>query len=157
GGLFARPPKLPPNQPRPRVLAGGARVPPRHTAVLETAPPRLEIPSDPSLDRALLTSYEPDRLGVSTSTTAPGLLVLGEIYYPSWKAYVAGRPTDLYVADGTLRAVPVPPGEHLAELRFESASPPLGILLSSAAWVMLALLGVAALMANKGRRRGFRR
>ena len=140
----------------PALIAAGS-VDPRHTAVLETAPPRLEIPSDPSLDRALLTSYEPDRLGVSTSTTAPGLLVLGEIYYPSWKAYLEGRPTDLYVADGTLRAVPVPPGEHLVELRFESASLALGILLSSAAWVMLELLGVAALMANKGRRRGFRR
>ena len=40
-------------------------------------------------------------------------MVLSEVYYPSWKAYVDGYPTHLYVADGALRAVAVPPGDHI--------------------------------------------
>jgi hypothetical protein len=49
------------------------------------------------------------------------------------------------VADGTLRAVAVPPGEHDVELRFESDALGLGLLISSLASLLLALLGLAAL------------
>jgi len=49
------------------------------------------------------------------------------------------------VADGALRAVAVPPGEHTVELRFESDTLALGMLISSIAVVLLALLGLLVL------------
>ncbi len=64
------------------------------------------------------------------STGAAGLLVLSEVYYPAWKAYVDGEPARLYVADHALRAVPVPAGEHTVELRYESVSLRIGIATS---------------------------
>ena len=105
----------------------------------------MESAADPALDQALLRSYEADRLAIRTSTTAPGLLVLSEVYYPSWKAHVDGHPTHLYVADGALRAVAVPPGEHTVELRFESDALAVGVLISCIALLLLALLGLAVL------------
>jgi hypothetical protein len=69
------------------------RVDAHQTALLEDPPPALETPSDSSIDQALITVNEADRLAIRTSTTAPGLVVLSEVYYPSWKAYVDGYPT----------------------------------------------------------------
>jgi Bacterial membrane protein YfhO len=139
----------------PALIASG-EVDPRHTAVLEETPPPLEIPSDPSLDQVRVTHQEADRLDISALTTATGLLVLSEVYYPAWKAYVDDQPTHLYVADGLLRAVPVPPGEHKVELRYESAQLAIGVVISTIASLLLVLLELAALIVNRTQARGFR-
>jgi hypothetical protein len=118
----------------------------RRTALLEEAPPALESPADPSHDQALIFSYEANRLDVRTSTTAAGLLLLSEVYYPAWKAYVDGQPVRLYVADGALRAVPIPSGEHTVELRFESETLRSGMLIASAAAALAATLALASLV-----------
>ncbi|MBV9911844.1 MAG: YfhO family protein, partial [Sinobacteraceae bacterium] len=140
----------------PALIAGG-EIDARQTAVLEDTPPPLEIPSDPSSDQARVTHEEADQLDITASTTATGLVVFSEVYYPAWKAYVDGRPTPLYVADGILRAVQVPPGEHTVELRFESCTLDLGILISSIALLLLVFFELAALMANCVQPREFRR
>ena len=109
---------------------GSGGVDPRQTALLERTPPDLELPEDPSADRATVTEYEADRIRLKTATGARGLLVLSEAYYPAWKAYVDGEPAPLYVADHVLRAVPVPAGEHTVELRYESRSLRIGVAIS---------------------------
>ena len=131
-------------------LASG-RVDAHQTALLDDPPPLLESPADPELDQTLVTRYEADQLAIRTSTTAPGLLVLSEVYYPAWKAYVDDQPAHLYVADGALRAVAVPPGEHNVELRFESDTLRLGLVISSVAALLLVLLGLAAVVATRVR------
>jgi len=124
----------------------------RRTAVLEEPLPPLDVPVDPSYDQALVFAYEANRLGVHTSTTAAGLLVLSEIYYPAWKAYVDGQAARLYVADGAVRAVPVPFGEHTVELRYESETLRVGMLVSSAAALLLTILGAVCLVGGYRRR-----
>lgn len=117
-----------------------SEVDPRQTALLEKRPPDLAEPDDPSADSTSVTSYGADRIQLQTSTGASGLLVLSEMYYPAWKAYVDGREVPLYSADYMLRAVPVPPGDHTVELRYESWSLNTGIVISlvfSAALVAL--------------------
>jgi hypothetical protein len=57
-------------------------------------------------------------------------------------AYVDGRPRHLYVADGALRAVVVPPGGQTVDLRFESDALMVGTIISSAAVLLMALLGL---------------
>jgi hypothetical protein len=127
----------------------------RRIALLEETPPPLELPTDPALDQAHVLSYEADRVSIRTSTGASGLLVLSELYYPAWNAYVDGQRVPLFVADGALRAVPVPFGEHMVELRFESESLRVGLLISGAAIVLLATLGLLRLVGwrtvNSGR------
>jgi hypothetical protein len=132
------------------LLASG-QVDVRQTALLEDPPAPLESPAEPALDQALVTHDEADRVAIKTSTTATGLLVLSEIYYPAWKAYIDGHPTHLYVADGALRAVVVPAGEHTVDLRFESDALTVGSIISSASVLLLALLGVAVLTGTRSR------
>ena len=51
-------------------------------------------------------------------TRAPGLLVLGEVYYPAWKAYVDGESAPVYLTDHLFRSVRIPAGEHTVELHY---------------------------------------
>jgi hypothetical protein len=135
-------------------IASG-RVHARQAALLEDPPPPLEVPADASRDRADVLSYEANRLAIRTSTEAAGLLVLSEIYYPAWKAYVDDQPVHLYVADGALRAVGVPVGEHTVELRFESDTLRAGSLISIVAALFL-VVGELAWLARSQRRRWLR-
>ncbi|MDQ4128530.1 MAG: YfhO family protein, partial [Actinomycetota bacterium] len=125
------------------LLSSGA-VDPRRQALLERPPPDLDRPKNASADKAVVTTYEADRIRLKTATGARGLLMLSEAYYPAWKAYVDGRPVPLYVADHVLRAVPVPAGEHTVELRYESWSLRVGLAISLLAYLSLAALAVAA-------------
>ena len=129
------------------ALIGSGAVDPARVALLEEAPPPLSRPPDPAADRARVELFEPGRIRVGTSTGAAGLLVLSEVYYPAWKAYVDGEPAPLYVADHALRAVRVPAGEHTVELRYESVSLRLGIATSFLSYGLA--LAVAALWLYK--------
>lgn len=119
-------------------------VDPRNTALLEGSLPDLAKPDDISNDRASVTSYEADEIEVRTATDAPGLLVLSEVYYPAWKAYIDGEPVPVQRADQLLRAVRVPAGEHTVEMRYESSSLRAGIAISSATITVLVALIIAA-------------
>jgi hypothetical protein len=131
-------------------LLGSGAVDPRKTALLERPPPDLALPDDASSDRASVTEYEAGRIKLNTTTGAAGLLVLSEVYYPAWKAYVDGEPVPLLRADHLLRAVPIPAGEHLVELRYESSALKAGAAISLIAYA--ALVGLVVTRARPWRK-----
>jgi len=127
-------------------LLSAEQVDPKETALLENVPPEMSQPEDPSADRASVTEYGANRIQLQTATGAPGLLVLSEVYYPAWKAYVDGEPAPVYLTDHLLRSVPIPAGEHTVELRYESWTLWAGMaisLVTLAALIALALAAVA--------------
>src|SRR5207253_662842 len=87
---------------------------------------------DRAHDVVSITTYEPDQIRLHATSTTAGLIVLSEVYYPAWHAYVDGQPTPVYRADHALRAVAVPAGDHDVELRFESATLAAGLAISLA-------------------------
>ncbi len=115
----------------------------RRTALLERRPPQLAEPDEPSADQTSVTSYDTERIQLKTDTGAPGLLMMSEMYYPGWKAYVDGRPVSLYTGDYMLRAVPIPAGNHMVELRYESWSLRVGVMVSLIACLALITVVVA--------------
>jgi uncharacterized membrane protein YfhO len=74
------------------------------------------------------------------------MLVLSEVYFPAWKAYVDGNSTEVYPANHALRAVRVPAGEHTVEFRYESWSLQLGIAITLATLAVAFGLVTAALL-----------
>ncbi|CAN5841162.1 hypothetical protein BH18ACT11_BH18ACT11_16320 [soil metagenome] len=122
----------------------------RRTALLERRPPQLTEPDEPSADQTSVTSYDTERIQLKTDTRAPGLLMMSEMYYPGWKAYVDGRPVSLYTGDYMLRAVPIPAGNHMVELRYESWSLRVGVMVSLIAY--LALITVVVARARRQRK-----
>ncbi len=73
-----------------------------------------------SMAKIDLTKYTPDRLEYKSVSEKGGLAVFSEIYYPyGWKAYIDGKQVPISRADWTLRAIPVPAGEHQIVMEFD--------------------------------------
>jgi hypothetical protein len=58
-------------------------------------------------------------LAVEVVAARPGVLVLGEVYYPSWKVLVDGQPAELLRVDYALRGVALGPGPHVVAMAVE--------------------------------------
>jgi hypothetical protein len=129
------------------LLADGT-VDPRRSVLLETAPPALSVPADPTAEAAQVVAHEPDRLELRVTAQAPALLVLSEVWDPGWQATVSGEPTPVLVANHALRALLIPPGEHPVVLAYDSPGMRLGLVISG-----LTLLVLVAAALWMGRRR----
>ncbi len=68
-------------------------------------------------------------------TNRGGWLVISEMAYPGWKAYVDGLPVELQTFNNSLRTLVVPAGEHLVKLDFQPVSVYAGIFLAGAGWL----------------------
>ncbi len=135
--------QLPRDEIMPNLQAGA--IDPRQTALVEATPPQSHAAANPAADVAQVLHYEPDAISIGTTSDAPGLLVLSEIYDPGWHAYVDGRPVDVLPADYALRGVPIPAGAHTVELRYEPRSLRIGLAITGlATMVLLATMMAAA-------------
>ncbi len=119
-------------------------VDPGKTALLGSRVTGLTRPSDPAQDRAVVTEYRQVRIAIRTTTGAPGILMLSEVYYPAWHAYVDGHRAQVLRADGALRAVRIPAGTHTVEFRFESPALTAGLITSLLAYIALGAIVVLA-------------
>ena len=72
--------------------------------------------------RVELKSREANALTYNISTPHGGVAVLSEIYYPGWEAMIDGKPAEIGRVNYILRALRVPAGDHVVELRYEPAS-----------------------------------
>ncbi|MDW7983135.1 MAG: YfhO family protein [Acidobacteriota bacterium] len=62
--------------------------------------------------------YRPHQVRLEVWTDRPAFLVLTDTFYPGWKAFVDGRPTEIWAANYAFRAVYVGPGHHEVEFRY---------------------------------------
>lgn len=85
---------------------------------------------------AILTRYEPEEISVIVSTDTLGYLVLFDTFYPGWEATVDGQPTPILRANLMFRAVPVKPGEHRVEFRYQPVLLRIGAWISIVAWIV---------------------
>ncbi len=91
---------------------------------------------------------EPERIAARVSLDAPGYLVLSDTYYPGWRATVDGNSAPILRANGFVRAVFLPPGDHTVEFAFVPQSLMLGAACSAAA-LMLWVAAAIALAASR--------
>ncbi|MEP7359582.1 MAG: hypothetical protein ABI847_20180, partial [Anaerolineales bacterium] len=102
------------------------------------------------------TRYSPEDFSVVAVTPAPAYLVLAEVWYPGWRAWVDGVETPIYRANFAFRAVYLAtPGEHTVSMRFQPASFRWGLGLTLV--TVLGLLGWAVVAGWKKRRRAGQR
>jgi len=101
----------------------------RNVAVVADPVP---LPAQPEVttSRAEIVEYRDTRVVVKGSAVQTGLLVLGDQYYPGWRAYVDGQPTNLVRVNHICRGVVLPAGEHEVVFEFAPASLRMGICLS---------------------------
>jgi hypothetical protein len=95
---------------------------------------------------AEITVYAPNRIVVEANLDAPGLLVLGEVWYPGWRALDGAGPSGdelpIHRVEDTLRGVYLAAGAHRVEFRYRPWTVWAGVATSGA--TTLLLLGYAA-------------
>ncbi|MFO8073974.1 MAG: YfhO family protein [Polyangia bacterium] len=117
------------------------------TAVLAEQPPRLGRSAKG--DRAEIVEYSPNRVAIEVTAGDDALLVLSDNPHPGWSATVDGERVAIRRANLVMRALPIPPGEHLVEMSYLPGSFVLGAVVSA-----LALLALPAVVLILRRRRG---
>lgn len=68
------------------------------------------------------TFYEPNEIHYDVESQRGGVVVLSEVYYPSWTATIDGEEVAVGRVNYILRAVKVPAGKHELKLEFRPAS-----------------------------------
>jgi hypothetical protein len=69
-----------------------------------------------SAPRLLSYVLERESVDAGVATDCAGYVVFADPYFPGWEAEIDGESTPLYRAEGSLRAISVPAGEH--DVRF---------------------------------------
>lgn len=87
----------------------------------------VSLPLSPTIQ---VLSRKPEELQFLVQTPRPGFLIVGDPWFPGWRAMVDQRPTPVLRAYTALRAVPVAAGEHIVRLYYRPFSFRLGGILS---------------------------
>jgi hypothetical protein len=107
------------------------------TAILEQdSPLHTAPPIGGHQGSARVTAYEDNRVEVEVASPTEGIMVLSEVFYPGWKAYVDGAETEILRTDYSLRGIAFTGGSHHVEFRF---TPPPFV---AGAWITAAALAV---------------
>jgi hypothetical protein len=86
---------------------------------------------------ARVAGYTANKVSIQVDAASKGFLVLSDLYYTGWKAFVDGESEKVYKADYILRAVPVEKGSHLVELVYDPLSFKIGLALTASALAVL--------------------
>lgn len=98
------------------------------------------VQSDFDKGEVKILSHEPGRIRLSTNNPQTGFLVLSEIYYAGWEAWIDGQQTQIFRTDYALRGVRVPSGAHQIEFVYRPRSFRFG-LTGTGAGILLILAG----------------
>jgi hypothetical protein len=116
---------------------------PRRTVLVEVGPsdiPPLPGGPLPPDSEARIVSYEPNRIVIQTKATQSSVLVVSELFFPGWEAWVDGKWTRIQIANYLLRGVFLPAGEHKVEMRYTAPAFRYGALISIGTLGLLTLL-----------------
>jgi hypothetical protein len=96
----------------------------------------------PQRGTANIVGYGPNEILADVNTSAAGVLVLSEVYYPGWQAWVDDQPADVVRANFLFRAVEIPAGAHRVRLLYDPVSFKIGLVLFAITGFGLVGLGV---------------
>lgn len=122
--------------------------PEREVVLAEPSP--LALDGAPAEGTVRWLARSANELRLEVTTARPALLVVADNWFPAWRASVDGAEAPVLRAYHTLRAVPVPAGEHVVEMSYRSE------VLARSLWMsvllLFALAGATALSIWRERR-----
>lgn len=111
-----------------------------HRTVILEQEPALEPPSEPPQDWSVdVIAYEPEYIAMQVQSSAIGILVVSEMYYPGWRAMVDGVRVETWRANAGLRALVMQSGTHRVEFRYAPATVRIGCMVSILSLVVVAV------------------
>jgi hypothetical protein len=117
---------------------------PSMTAFLESKP---KTAIEPAGENATveIVSRKNEYIKLEVNATGNNLIMLSEIYYPLWKAFIDGNETEILKTNYAFRSIIVPQGKHTIEMKLESKGFATGKMLSIISNILLAVLLAAGL------------
>ncbi|MSU47376.1 MAG: hypothetical protein EXS42_09725 [Lacunisphaera sp.] len=82
---------------------------------------------------------------VEAVSAAPALLVVTDVWYPGWRAWLDGNEVPIWPVQGLVRGVHFPAGRHVVEFRYDPPWLKLSLLAMVAGWCLILLMGACAL------------
>ena len=124
----------------------------RRLALVEAWPaPAPELSPPEASDEVRYTRRSLNEIALATSTKGSRFLVLSEMFYPGWRAYVDGRETPLYRANYLFRGLVVPAGRHEVTMRFRPPVALAGCIVTGLSLLVLAGLLIRLPRERRGR------
>ncbi len=105
---------------------------------------RTKLAADRS-SSAQITNKANQHLAIATNSQKQQLLVVSEVFYDEWHAYVDGKEVPMIKTDFVLRGVSVPAGKHTVEFKYSSPSFEQGRTISLASNTAALLIGLVGL------------
>jgi hypothetical protein len=97
-------------------FADGSPFDPAHTALLKQ-PLEVDLAPD-NTATATIEKMDNEKVIITTNTQKPQFLILSDVYYPGWKAYIDGKKNQIYQTDYVYRGILIPAGKHQVEFRY---------------------------------------
>ena len=109
------------------------------------------IASEPAKSEVSVIRYQPHRIELQTDNATAGFLVLSEIYFRGWEAWVDGQRVSVERVNFTLRGVELSPGKHKVEFIFRAPSLRSGAIFSAIGALLLIAGGLISRRINSKR------
>jgi hypothetical protein len=122
------------------VILANDQIDPTKAALVAgaSAAPEAAAPPANAQETVRVLSQTTNRVSLSANLASAGVVVVSQSFANGWNAYVDGKKSPLYLTDGILQGVPVGPGLHLIELKYEPMSLAVGLWSSGLSGVLLA-------------------
>jgi hypothetical protein len=124
-----------------RVIALGPEL--KSVVVIEGSFPKFLAALPPSekekaiQERVQIVEYTARQVKVDVETSSPGFFILGDTYFPGWKAFMDGKRVPVYRADYLLKAVAVKRGNHRVVFLYQPLSFRIGLGLTIISGVII--------------------
>jgi hypothetical protein len=87
-------------------------------------------------DHVQIITYTARQVEIEVETPSPGILILGDTYYPGWKVEIDGKGASVFRANYLLRGIAVDSGRHRVKFFYRPVSFSIGFGLTVIAGVM---------------------
>lgn len=104
-----------------------------HPGTLKRAP----LPSSANGEAEVSTTVIPNGFQSAVRTNFPGWLVLNDIYYPGWQAYLSGKRTPVVKANYILKAIAIPAGKHFVRWSYTPLPFYLGLVITMLTMIVI--------------------
>jgi hypothetical protein len=128
------------------MLAEGA-VDLRRTVILAQAPAVAPVAGDSA--EVSLTRRNAREIALTVDLDRPGIVVVGDAYYPDWKATVDGQATEILRANHAFRAVALGAGRHEIVMRYDASLLRKGATISVTTVVLTLLVLLGSCVAGR--------
>ena len=134
----------------PTVFAASERVQDpafdfRTTVSLPYAAPPLDTCAG---DQVRVVRHAANRVTIQAQMACRGIVILGDSFYPGWRAKVDGQAAEIHPAFGVIRGVVVEAGAHEIDMRYLPTS-----FVGGGALTLLGLVAVLGVRLNMSRKR----